>query len=174
MRITETSIPGAFIVEPEPIADERGFFARTWCAKEFEEKGLCSRFVQNSISFNAKRGTLRGMHFQKAPYEEIKLVSCTTGAIYDVILDVRDSSPAFGKWEAVELTSSNRKMLYIPAGVAHGFQTLENETMVFYQISEFYHPEAAQTIYWNDEGVSISWPLKPIVISKKDKECYQK
>lgn len=168
MRFMETSIPGAFIIEPEPIRDERGFFARTWCAKEFEQKGLCSRFVQNSISFNAKRGTLRGMHFQKDPYEEIKLVSCTAGAIYDVILDLREGSSAFGKWEAVELTSLNRKMLYIPAGVAHGFQTLEDETMVFYQISEFYHPESASSILWNDPVFDISWPVKVKILSAKD------
>ena len=141
MIFNETKLKGAFVIEPERLEDERGFFARTWCQREFEAHGLNPRLVQCSISFNKKKGTLRGMHYQVAPYEEARLVRCTMGAIYDVVLDLRPASSTCKQWVAVELTSENRRMLYIPGGLAHGFQTLKDNTEVFYQMSEFYQPE---------------------------------
>jgi len=169
MIFSETKLKGAFIIEPKKQEDERGFFARTWCEKEFEIHGLNPRLVQCSISFNKKKGSLRGMHFQVAPHEEAKLVRCTMGAIYDVIIDLRRSSPTFRKWVAVELTANNRQMLYIPEGFAHGFQTLVDNTEILYQMSQFYHPESARGIRWNDPIVKINWPLSKITISDKDK-----
>lgn len=158
MIFRETPIPGAFVVEPERIEDERGFFARTWCEREFREHGLDPRLAQCSVSFNRRAGTLRGMHYQAAPHGEAKLVRCTMGAIYDVVVDLRPDSPAFRRWTAVELSARNRRMLYIPQGLAHGFQTLEPDTEVFYQISEFYHPESARGVRWNDPAFGIEWP----------------
>jgi len=175
MRFTETKLKGAYIIEPEPIADERGFFARTFCAREFEAHGLNPRLAQCNISYNARRGTLRGMHYQAAPHQEAKLVRCTRGAIYDVIIDLRPGSPTFMQWLAVVLTALNSQpstlnlqpppltppagsMLYIPEGFAHGFQTLEDETEVFYQMSEFYHPECARGVRWDDPAFGIVWP----------------
>lgn len=169
MIFSETKLKGAFIIEPERIGDERGFFARTFCHKEFEDHGLNPKVVQCNVSFNTKRGTLRGMHYQVAPYEEAKLVRCTRGAIYDVILDLRQESITFGKWEATELTEENRKMVYAPEGFAHGFQTLEDNTEVLYQMSEFYHPECARGVRWNDLTFSIEWPIDVKTISEKDK-----
>src|SRR5665648_637609 len=141
MRFTETRLKGAFIIEPERLEDERGFFARTFCQKEFEAHGLNPRIVQCNISYNKHKGTLRGMHYQVVPMAEAKLVSCTRGAIYDVIIDLRPESPTYCQWFAEELNAENRKMIYIPESFAHGFQTLEGETEVFYQMSEFYSPE---------------------------------
>lgn len=164
----ETRIKGAFIIDIEPIKDERGFFARTWCAKEFMEHGLNPNLVQCNISYNIRRGTLRGMHYQIAPYEEAKLVSCTSGGIYDVILDLREDSLTFKQWQAFELSASNYRMLYIPEGVAHGFQTLQDETTVFYQMSEFYHPECARGVRWDDLAFAINWPIVEKIISEKD------
>lgn len=155
---SETGLKGAFIIEPSKLEDERGFFARTWCQKEFEAKGLNSRLVQCDISFNVRKGTLRGLHYQAPPYEETKLVRCTMGAIYDVIADLRRDSPSFGQWVAVELTADNRRMLYVPAGFAHGFQTLADNTEVFYQMSEFYCPEYAKGVRWDDPALGIEWP----------------
>jgi dTDP-4-dehydrorhamnose 3,5-epimerase len=169
MRFTETKLKGAYIIEAEPIQDERGFFARSWCQKEFAERGLNPNLVQCNISFNRKKGTLRGMHYQAKPHEEAKLVRCTMGAIYDVIVDIRSESPTFKKWLGVELTAENRKMLYIPEGLAHGFQTLEDNAEVFYQMSEFYHPESARGVRWNDPMFSIHWLLKNPIISSKDR-----
>lgn len=169
MKFTETKLKGAFVIELEPIKDDRGFFARSWCQKEFAEHGLNSNLVQCNISFNRKRGTLRGMHYQAKPYEEAKLVRCTKGAIYDVIIDIRPESLTFKQWVAVELTSENRKMLYIPEGMAHGFQTLVDDTEVFYQMSEFYHPESARGIRWDDPALKIVWLIKEnLIISQKD------
>jgi dTDP-4-dehydrorhamnose 3,5-epimerase len=165
---TETKLKGAFIVELEKLEDERGFFARTWCRREFEAHGLNPRLVQCNISFNKKKGALRGMHYQVAPYEEAKLVRCTRGAIYDVALDLRPQSPTFKQWVAVELTAENRKMLYIPEGMAHGFQTLADNTEVFYQMSEFYHPESAHGVRWDDPAFVIHWPVEEIIISDRD------
>ncbi len=169
MIFVETRLKGAFLIEPERIADERGFFARTWCAQEFKAYNLNPRLAQCNISFNEKKGTLRGMHFQVAPYQEMKLVRCTMGAIYDVIIDLRARSATFKQWTAVELTAANRLMLYIPEGFAHGFQALEDNTEVFYQISEIYMPEYARGLRWNDPQIGIRWAIETTIISDKDK-----
>jgi len=168
MIFIETKLAGAYIIKPELYQDERGFFARTWCQREFTQHGLNRHLVQCNISFNEKKGTLRGMHFQLPPYAEAKLVRCTMGAIYDVIIDLRLDSPTFKEWVAVELTSQNRAMLYIPAGFAHGFQTLADQSEVFYQMSEFYHPESACGVRWNDIAFRIEWPINDLVMSPKD------
>ena len=168
MIFTETRLAGAYIIDLDCINDERGFFARTWCKKEFEEHGLNSNLVQCNLSYNAKHGTLRGMHYQAPPYEEAKLVSCISGSIYDVIIDLRDKSLTYGQWQAFELSAANHHMLYIPEGFAHGFQTLEDETSVFYQMSEFYHPECARGIRWDELKFSIKWPINQKIISDKD------
>lgn len=169
MIFTETKLKGAFIIEPERLNDERGFFARTWCQREFEARGINANLVQCNISFNKKKGTLRGMHYQEAPYEEAKLVRCTKGAIYDAIADLRHDSPTFKQWLAMELTEENRRMLYIPEGLAHGFQTLEDNTEVFYQMSEFYHSECAKGVRWDDPALGIEWPLSQPIMSQRDK-----
>ncbi len=168
MIFHELEIPGAYLLEPERHEDRRGFFARTYCRRELEERGLDPTVVQCNISVNHQRGTVRGMHYQAPPYEEIKLVRCTSGAIWDVIVDVRPDSAAFKRHLGVELTAENRLSLYIPAGLAHGFQTLEDETEVFYQMSEFYHPEGARGIRWNDPAFEIEWPSPISVISERD------
>jgi dTDP-4-dehydrorhamnose 3,5-epimerase len=166
---TETKLKGAFLVEPERREDERGFFARTWCQREFETWGLRTAWVQSSVSFNHIKGTLRGIHYQKAPYEEIKLVRCTMGAIFDVLVDLRPGSPTFHQWTAAELTAENRRIFYVPYGVAHGFQTLVDNTEVCYEISEFYHPEAASGVRWNDPALGIPWPLPAGPMSERDR-----
>lgn len=168
MRFIDTKLKEAFIIELEPKEDERGFFARSFCQEEFKAHGLNSRVVQCNISFNRKRGTLRGLHYQIAPYEEAKLVRCTRGAIYDVIIDLRPESPTFKQWIGVELTAENHRMLYVPEGFAHGFQTLEDNTEVFYQVSEFYHPESERGVRWDDPAFNIEWPLPVTVVSEKD------
>lgn len=168
MFFSETQLAGAYIIELNRIEDERGFFARTWCKNEFEEHGLNTNLVQCNLSYNSKRGTLRGMHYQITPYEEIKLVSCTSGAIYDVIIDLRTDSMTFGKWQAFELSAKNNKMLYVPEGFAHGFQTLDDQTTVFYQMSEFYHPECARGLKWDDPTFAVKWPIADKIISIKD------
>jgi dTDP-4-dehydrorhamnose 3,5-epimerase len=168
MVFTETKLQGAFLIAPEFLRDERGFFARTWCQHEFTSHGLNARLVQCNISFNRSKGTLRGMHYQAAPHAEAKLVRCTRGSIYDVIIDLRPDSPTFKQWAASELTESNRLMLYIPEGFAHGFQTLEDDTEVFYQMSEFYHPESARGIRWDDPAFFITWPIACPTVSAKD------
>ncbi len=180
MKFTETKLKGAFIIEPERLEDERGFFARTWCQREFREHGLNPALVQCNISYNIKKGTLRGMHYQAAPYEEAKLVRCTSGSIYDVIIDLRPDSPTYCQWVAVELTAHssahssqltiNHKMLYIPEGFAHGFLTLVDNTEVFYQMSEFYMPEYARGVRWNDPAFGIQWPIDISIISEKDRQ----
>jgi len=169
MRFTETDLKGAFIIEPDRIEDDRGFFARTFCRREFEKHGLNPNLVQCSVSFNAKKGTLRGMHYQATPHEEVRLVRCTSGALYDVLLDLRVDSSTFQQWIAVELTAENQTMVYIPEGVAHGFQTLEDHTEVFYQMSEFYHPECAKGVRWDDPAFGIQWPLAVSMASPKDR-----
>lgn len=163
-----THLKGVFLVEPKRLEDERGFFARTWCKEEFAAHGFNSRLVQCSISFNRRKGTLRGMHYQVAPYGECKLVRCTLGSVYDVVLDLRSDSPTFKQWVAVQLTSSNRRMIYIPEGMAHGFQTLEDSTEVFYQMSEFFQPESARGVRWNDPAFGIEWPIAEPIISARD------
>jgi len=168
MIFTPSKLDGAFLIDLEPATDDRGFFARSFCAKEFEARGLNSHLVQCNISFNAKKGTLRGMHYQKPPHAEAKLVRCTAGAIYDVIVDLRFSSKTFKQWAGIELTALNRRALYIPEGLAHGFQTLCDGTEVSYQMSEFYAAEAACGFRWNDPMFGIRWPDGPRIISAKD------
>jgi dTDP-4-dehydrorhamnose 3,5-epimerase len=167
---TETKLKGAYVLEIEKLEDERGFFARTWCQREFLANSLNPRLVQCSVSFNRKRGTLRGMHYQEAPNEEAKLVQCLRGAIYDVIIDLRSDSPTYTQWLAVELTAENRRMLYVPEQFAHGFQTLEDNTEVFYQISEFYYPNKARGIRWNDPRFKIAWPNNGPILSERDRD----
>jgi dTDP-4-dehydrorhamnose 3,5-epimerase len=169
MIYTPTAVSGAYTIDLDRIEDERGFFARAWCVREFEERGLNLVLVQCNISFNAKRGTLRGMHYQAAPHEEAKLVRCTQGALLDVILDLRPDSPTFKQWAGVELSAANHRMLYVPEGVAHGFQTLEDNTEVFYQMSEFYHPESARGVRWDDPVFGIKWPLPDPTMADKDR-----
>ena len=168
MVFIETNLKGAFIIEPEFLRDERGFFARTWCQKEFAAHGINPCFVQCNISSNTKKGTLRGLHYQVKPHEEAKLVRCTMGAAYDVILDLRPGSPTFKQWVAVELTAENRRMLFIPAGLAHGFQTLVDNTEIFYQMSEFYHPECARGVRYDDPDFAIRWALPVTIVSNND------
>ena len=168
MIFTETVLKGAFVIELEKYEDERGFFARTFCRKEFETHGLNPNLVQCNISFNKKKGILRGMHYQVAPYEETKFLSCIRGTIYDVIIDLRADSPTYCQWFAVKLGAENYKMLYIPEGFAHGFQTLEDNTVVFYQMSEFYNPECARGIRWDDPAFGIKWPILHAILSDKD------
>jgi dTDP-4-dehydrorhamnose 3,5-epimerase len=168
MTFHGTKLPEVFEIHLEPKADERGFFARAWCLKEFENHGLSSRLVQCSVSFNMRKGTLRGMHYQEAPCAETKIVRCTQGAIYDVALDLRPQSPMFKQWFATILSSVNRHMLYIPEGCAHGFLTLEDQTEVFYQMSEFYRPDAGRGVRWDDPSFQIVWPAKVEVISERD------
>lgn len=170
MIFTETELSGAYVIEIEKVEDKRGFFARSWDKKEFEKHGLNPNLVQCSISLNIKKGILRGMHFQDSPYEETKLVRCTKGRIFDVMVDLREDSPSKNKWFGVELTESNHKMLYVPEGFAHGFQTLENDSEVSYQISETYKPEYSKGIRWNDKFFEIKWPLIPTIMSKKDEK----
>ncbi|MDQ3606926.1 MAG: dTDP-4-dehydrorhamnose 3,5-epimerase [Gemmatimonadota bacterium] len=158
MILTETELSGAWVIEPERLSDERGFFARTFDADLFAAHGLCTYFPQCSVSFNARAGTLRGMHWQAAPHGEAKLIRCTMGAIHDVLLDFRPESPSFLHWIAVELSAENRRMLYAPEGVAHGFQTLAGKSEVFYQISAEYHPASVRGVRWDDPAFGIRWP----------------
>lgn len=169
MNIRETELQGAFTFEIERLEDERGFFARSWCQREARRYGLDPQWLQCNISFNRERGTLRGMHFQQAPHEEAKLVRCTRGAIYDVVADLRPEAPTFRNWIGVELTADNRRMLYIPGGMAHGFLTLEDNTEIFYQMSEFYAPDAARGFRWDDPAFNIRWPAGVRVISERDR-----
>jgi dTDP-4-dehydrorhamnose 3,5-epimerase len=169
MIFHETRLPGIFEIHLEPNCDERGLFARTWCEKEFENHGLNPTVKQCNVSFNSKKGTLRGVHLQAAPFGEAKVVRCTSGAIYDVVLDLRPVSATFKKWIGVTLTAANRHMLYVPEGCGHGFLTLEDNTEVFYQMSEFYHPESARGVRWNDSAFQIAWPEKVEVISERDR-----
>ena len=168
MIFSGTKLKGSYIIELEKFEDERGFFARAWDKKKLEEVGLNSRLAQCSISFNKKKGTLRGMHYQITPYEEVKLVRCTRGKIFDVILDLRHKSATFKEWIGIELSAENYKMIYIPEGFAHGFQTLEDDTEVSYQISQAYMPQYAHGVRWNDPTFQITWPLEISTISKRD------
>lgn len=169
MIFTETFLKDAYMIDLERREDERGFFGRSWCQQEFETHKLNSQLVQCNISFNQKCGTLRGMHYQIAPYQETKVVRCTMGAIYDVIVDLRQDSATYRRWLAVHLSAENRLSLYIPGGFAHGFQTLSDNTEVFYQMSEYYHPEAARGLRWDDPTFRIEWPMEISMISEKDK-----
>ncbi len=169
MIFRETDLPGAYIVEQEKQRDERGFFSRIYCSREFKAQGLSAAFVQCNTSFNARKGTLRGMHYQAAPYEEAKLVRCTMGAIYDVIVDLRADSRTFKQWISVELNDGEGTMLYIPGGFAHGFLTLADNTEVFYQMSEFYMPLYTKGVRWSDPAFDIKWPIEVQMISEKDR-----
>lgn len=168
MIFQESDLPGAWIVGVEPHQDERGFFARTFCADEFQDMGLEGNFRQCSVSFNRFRGTLRGLHFQAAPEAEAKLVRCTRGRIFDAIVDIRLSSGTFGRWFGIELSAEERNALFIPEGFAHGFMTLEDDVEVFYQISRSFVAEAARGVRWNDPRIGISWPMEPSVLSERD------
>lgn len=167
MIFTETKLAGAFLIELERHVDVRGFFACNWSERKFSERGLVSHFVESNISFSHKAGTLRGMHYQAAPYGQVKLVRCTSGAIYDVIIDLRPDSPTFKQWTAVELTERNHLMLYVPLGFAHGFQTLEDNSEVTYQVSSSYHPESSTGLRWDDPAFGIPWPHgEPVIIAR--------
>lgn len=169
MIFQETNLPGVFEIQLKRFHDARGFFARSWCQKEFEDHGLNPNVVQCNVSFNTRKGTLRGMHYQEAPKGEAKLVRCTSGSVYDVVIDLRSNSPTFKRWVAVTLTTQQHNMIYVPEGCAHGFLTLEDETEVFYQMSEFYSPELARGVRWDDPTFQIVWPEKLEVISERDR-----
>jgi dTDP-4-dehydrorhamnose 3,5-epimerase len=169
MRFDTTQLDGAWLIGLEPANDNRGFFARTFCTREFAERGLETAFVQQSTSFSTARGTIRGMHFQREPAAEVKVVSCARGAIYDVIVDLRKRSPTYRRWQGFELSAENRRRLYIPAGYAHGFQTLSDDAEVEYLISEFYAPDSASGVRYDDPAFAISWPLSVASISDKDR-----
>lgn len=169
MKFTDIGIAGAVVIEPERLADQRGFFARTWCEEEFAAHGLSNKLVQCSISFNRRRGTVRGMHYQTPPHAEAKLIRCTMGAIYDAIVDLRADSPSYLKSFGIELSQENRTMLYVPEGCAHGFQTLADDTEVFYQMSEVFVPGCSAGHRWNDAAFGIAWPLDVSVISERDR-----
>lgn len=168
MIFNKTPLPGAFLIALEPHQDERGSFARSFCRREFEANGLAPVVAQCNISRNRLRGTLRGLHFQTAGHEEAKLVRCSRGALWDVIVDIRPGSSTRGQWFGVELTDTNALQLYIPEGFAHGFQTLSDDTEIFYQISNFYVPEASSGLRYNDPALKIDWPLPVSSISAKD------
>jgi dTDP-4-dehydrorhamnose 3,5-epimerase len=168
MIFTETKLKGVYLIEPERRDDERGFFARIWCQREFEAHGLAERLEQCSISFSKRKGTLRGLHFQVFPNEETKVVRCTMGAAFDVVVDLRPGSPTHRRWVGIELTAENRWMVYIPGGCAHGFQTLADSTELFYQMSVFYEPGSARGVRWNDPAIAVVWPLPVSAISPRD------
>lgn len=169
MRITSGRLPGVALVEPELLTDERGFFARALCARELAAAGIDLAVVQCNISYNRARGTLRGLHYQVAPHAEAKFVRCTTGAIHDVVVDVRPESPTYLQWEAFTLSAANRATLYVPTGIAHGFQTLEDDSEVSYLMSAFYAPECARALAWNDPVLGITWPVADPIISDRDR-----
>ena len=169
MLFHPTQLADVFLIEPERLCDDRGFFARTWCKQELAAHGLCAELAQCSISYNRKRGTLRGMHYQLPPHEEVKLVRCTRGAIFDVVLDLRPGSTTYGRWFGTDLTADNHRFLYIPKGMAHGFQTMADDTEVEYLISTAYAPMAARGVRWNDPAFGIEWPIRDgITISERD------
>lgn len=170
MKFIDTRFSGLYLIEPERLADDRGFFARTWCKREFIEHGLNPDLAQCNISFNRHRGTLRGMHHQVAPHEEAKVVRCTSGGIYDVVVDLRSESKTYKQWLSVELTADNRRMIFIPEGFSHGFMTLQDNTEVFYQMSTFYDPACARGVRYDDPAFGIKWPLEIAVISDKDRQ----
>jgi dTDP-4-dehydrorhamnose 3,5-epimerase len=169
MIFSETGLPGAYVIDLERIEDERGFFARAWDERELTEHGLESRIAQCNVSFNKRKGTLRGMHLQRPPHQEVKLIRCTRGGLFDVIIDLRPDSGAYKRWIGIELTADNRRMLYVPRGFAHGFQTLEDDTETFYMVSEFYTPGAESGVRWDDPVFGIEWLLgRPTEVSEKD------
>ena len=169
MRFREVPLRDAVIIEPDPASDGRGLFARLFDAEAFSAHGLPTIFVQTSTSHNRSRGTLRGMHFQADPFAESKLVRCTAGALFDVIVDIRRGSTSFGRWHGIELSAQNRLAMFVPAGFAHGFLTLTDDTEVFYQMTQAYVPEATRGFAWDDPTVGIAWPISPIVMSERDR-----
>lgn len=169
MKFSATSLPGVWRIELELREDERGFLARTYCDNEFVAHGLNTRWPQCNLTLTRQRGMIRGMHFQAEPKPEIKTIRCSAGAVFDVLVDVRPDSPTLGRWQGFELTAQNRSMLYVPAGYAHGFQCLADECEVFYQMSEFYFPDLARGIRWNDPQVGIAWPIADPVLSARDR-----
>lgn len=169
MIFEKTKLDGVFLIRPERIEDERGFFARTYCVRELEAHGIDPEVVQRSMSYNRKRGTLRGMHFQVAPHEENKIVSCSQGAVYDVVVDMRAGSGTYRQWVAATLTAENFSALFIPKGIAHGFLTLTDDAVVRYDISEFYHPESARGVRYDDPAFGIEWPFEPVIIAQRDR-----
>jgi dTDP-4-dehydrorhamnose 3,5-epimerase len=170
MLVTETKLKGAFVIELQPFEDVRGFFARAWSDRELEAAGLNARWVESNLSFNKKTGTLRGMHYQLPPYDQIKLVRCTRGRIYDVIIDLRTGSPTFKQWFALELSAENHRILYVPGEFAHGYLTLEDDTEVSYQTSAYYAPEHGRGVRWNDPAFNISWPTDNPVLIERDRD----
>jgi dTDP-4-dehydrorhamnose 3,5-epimerase len=170
MIFRETKLPGTFIIELEAFGDERGFFALAWSKKEFADRGLESALVECNISFNSQKGTLRGMHYQEAPHGQVKLVRCIRGAIFDVVIDLRPASPTFKHWMGVELSASNRLMLYVPKGLAHGFQTLESDSEIYYQMSAPYVPGTDRGVRWNDPAFAIEWPDENHALLARDNE----
>ena len=168
MKFIPVSLSGSYLIELEPIADERGFFARSWCAREFEKHGLNSKVSQSNVSFNHQAGTLRGLHFQRQPNEEAKLVRCTRGRVFDAIVDIRPGSATCGQWFGTELSAKNHRMLYVPEGFAHGYLTLEDNSEVFYLVSEFYSPESESGIRYDDPQIGICWPGPITLVSTKD------
>jgi dTDP-4-dehydrorhamnose 3,5-epimerase len=170
MIFSETKLAGAYVIEPEQLEDERGFFARLWSEQDFAERGLVPHFIESNTSFSRKRGTLRGMHYQAAPHGQVKLVRCTAGAVYDAIIDLRPDSPTYKQWDSVELSADNHLMLYVPIGFAHGFQTLVDGTEVTYQMSSPYHPASSRGVRWDDPTFGITWPKAERVIIARDRE----
>ena len=169
MIFKKTAVRDAYIVEFEKISDDRGFFARAWCKNEFEAHGLNTRLVQANVASNKKKGVIRGLHYQISPYEESKLIRCTKGAVYDVIIDLREDSPTNKQWIGVELSDENYRMLYVPEGFAHGYQTLQDNTEVTYQVSQFYTPNSERGIRWDDPTFNITWPdTEKRIITEKD------
>lgn len=169
MTFHELELPGAHVIDLEPHRDDRGFFARTWCRREFEERGLVTTVAQRSLSYNRRRGTLRGMHFQVPPRAEVKIVRCVRGAAHDVIIDLRSDSPTFTRHAAVRLTAENRRALYVPEGFAHGFQALEDDTEILYQMSEFHSPDHARGFRFDDPAFGIEWPVDDAIVKERDR-----
>ena len=169
MIFKETTLSGAYVIEPEKIGDDRGYFARVWCKKELQQHGLKGDIAQSNVGFSHRKGTLRGLHFQKSPHAEVKIVRCTRGAIFDVIVDLRPDSRTYKGWFGVELNDENSRMIYVPEGFAQGYMTLADNTEMNYHTSEFYCPEAASGVRYNDAAIGIQWPLTPTIISQQDR-----
>lgn len=169
MKFLETGLPGAYVMEPEPRMDHRGFFGRIWCEDELGELGLENKITQSNVGFSYQKGTLRGLHFQAAPHAEVKIVRCTRGSVYDVIVDLRPDSPTFRRWFGVELSATNHRMVYVPEGFAQGYLTLEDESEIYYHTSRRYHPESASGVRYDDPEFGIVWPAEVVVISDQDR-----
>jgi dTDP-4-dehydrorhamnose 3,5-epimerase len=168
VRFTKAALPGAWLIDIDPIADDRGHFARLFCHDEFAAHGIPAEFVQSSLSFNHRRGTLRGLHFQVAPAAEGKLVRCTRGAVFDVMLDLRADSPTYLQWQGFDLTALHAAAVFIPPGLAHGFQTLADDTEIFYQMTTRHSPDHATGVRWNDAAFGITWPIADPILSPRD------